>query len=482
MCLNRSEGGKGADKMGKAGQALHNLLASLWRAVGSTRLAIILLALLLLTSLLASLLPQLPGDPSVHEPWLAAVELRYRTATSLLHTLGLFDVYHSPWFLILVAALLVNTFLCTLQRLPRLWRSLSRRPIVSQPDAFYHGFARHAEWPIGSLRIGLAAARQTLQHRRYRTFVELDQAGGRAHVYAERYRWSRTGTLLSHLALLLLLTALLARPALAWQQRGLLLFPGRIQPLYRAPALAVEAGSLAIDRHPNGQPRQYRVPLTILVDGALLTTQTVSLNHPLTVRGIAFHLQSYGPAVRLATPEGSFDLAFTNSQTEEVHLTGAGLTLRVAYQPAGDFPDDAAPGPTDDSEHGSIFVEAITESGELLGSGVVPAGQEIVVRGMPLTFSLANYTTWQISHDPTFGLAVAAAALLLAGTLISLWLPRRRLWLRLDGQTMRLVGHASATAWKALTGEIDGTVAPGVDTALSLEGTATHQPKAGFDG
>jgi cytochrome c biogenesis protein len=468
--------------MGKASQALHNLLPRLWRALGSTRLALILLTLLLLASLLASLLPQMPADSATREPWLAAVELRYRTATGLLHTLGLFNAYNTPWFLAVLAALMVNGVLCTLQRLPRLWRSLTRRPIICRPDDFYQGSVHRAEWPIDSPELALSAAQRTLQRRRYRTHLERDQATGRACVYAERYRWTGTGTLLSHLALLLLLTALLARPALAWQERGSLLFPGRTQPLDQAPDLAVRAGRLAIDRHPDGQPSQYRVPLTVLVDGAPLTAQTVGLNHPLTVRGIVFHLQSYGPAVQVASPEGSFDLGFTNSQAREINLPQAGLNLRVAYQPAGDLSDDAAPGPADDVDRGSIFVEAMAASGELLGSGVVPTGQQVIIQGTPLTFTLANYTDWQISHDPTFGLVIAAAALLLAGMLISLWLPRRRLWLQVNGGAMVLVGRATATDWKALTQEIDATPTPEIDIAPTFRGTPTDQPEAGIDG
>ncbi len=468
--------------MGKASQALHNLLPSLWRALGSTRVALILLTLLLLTSLLASLLPQMPADPTTRDPWLATAELRYRTATDLFHTLGLFDAYHTPWYLALLAALMVNGVLCTLQRLPRLWRSLTQPPIISRPDAFYQGSVHRAEWPIDSPELGLSVAQRTLQRRRYRTHLEQEQVTGRTYVYAERCRWTETGTLLSHLALLLLLMVLLARPALAWQQQGWLLFPDRTQPLNQAPDLAVQAGRLVIDCHPGGQPRQYRVPLTILVDGEPLTTQTVSLNHPLTVRGIAFHLQSYGPAVQLATPEGSFDLAFTNSQAQEINLPQAGITLRVAYQPAGDLQDDAAAGPADDVELGSIFVEAMAAGGELLGSGVVPTGQQVVVQGIPLTFTLANYTDWQISHDPTFGLVITAAALLLTGMLVSLWLPRRRLWLRLSDGTMVLVGPASATDWNPLAKEIGAILAAKVDTAPTSKGTPTQQPEAGTDG
>ena len=73
--------------MGTAIRWLHNL----WRGLGSTRLAAVLLAAVLLTSLLASLFPQVPVNPAAHEPWLAAVALRYGDATSLFRALGLFD-------------------------------------------------------------------------------------------------------------------------------------------------------------------------------------------------------------------------------------------------------------------------------------------------------------------------------------------------------------------------------------------------------
>lgn len=467
--------------MAKGNRVLSSLLPNLWRVLGSTRLAAILLALLLLTSLLASLLPQMPANPAAREPWLAAVEQRYRTATGLIGTLGLFDTYRAPWFLALLAALLLNTFLCTIRRLPRLWKSLIQRPLITRPDAFYLGLAHRAEWPVDSLEIGLSTAQQTLQRHRYRTYLEREQAAGRAYLYGERGRWTQAGTAVSHLALLLLVTALLARPALAWQQSSVILFPGQTHPLDQAPALAVQAGPLTIDHHPGGQPRQYQVPLTVLVDGAFSTTQTVGLNHPLTVRGIAFHLQSYGPAAQLATPEGSFDLAFTGSQAQEINLPRAGITLHVVYQPAGGHPDDAEGGFADDVERGAIFVEATAAGGDLLGSGVVPTGREIVIQETPLTFTLINYTVWQISQDPTFGLAVSTAACLLAGMMISLWLPHRRLWLRVDGQTMRLVDPAGATDFDFLTHEIGEALTAEIDAASSDENAAACQPEGETD-
>ena len=229
-------------------------LRDLWRLLGSTRLAAILLAALLLASLLASLFPQVPTEPAAQDAqgaWLEAVALRYRQATGPLHALGLFDVYHTPWVLALLAALLLNTFACTIQRLSRLWR-----------------------------------------------------------ICTEQGRWVQASTLVSHTAALLLLMAVAARPALGWQESGVILSPGQIYPVGHGRDFAVQAGPLTVDRYPDGQPKAYGVPLTILADAAPIMTRTVRLNHPLAFQGVAFHLQSYGPAEQTTIWQVSHDPTF----------------------------------------------------------------------------------------------------------------------------------------------------------------------------
>jgi cytochrome c biogenesis protein len=442
------------------------LVHNLWRTLGSTRLAAILLAAVLLASLLASAFPQIPSDPAAYEPWLAAVALRYGGATRLFHALRLFDATRAPLFLALLAALLLNTLACTLQRWPRLWRALSRRPVVVRPDPFYRRFARCAVWPVPSRRGGLRAAREGLARRRYR--IRAKRRAGIAYLYAERGRWGQVGTLVSHLAALLLALAVLARPALAWQEAGVTLLPGQARPVGHGRDLTVQAGSLTVERHPDGQPRDYRVPLTLLAGGSPAMTRTVRINHPLTYRGVAFHLQGYGPAARVTTPGRVFDLAFATRQVEEIALADSGPTLRVAVQPEGT----------------ALFVEALDADGALLGSGAVAGGGQIEVQGTPVTFTLSRYTVWQVSHDPTCGPAVGAGALLLAGTLISLWAPYRRLWLRVDAQCVRLVGTGDwGDAFDALAGALAGTrrhaeAERGRDGAATRPGQVESRPSA----
>lgn len=198
---------------------------SLWRILGSRRLAVILLVVTLLALLLASLFPQMPTDPTSHETWLTAVTQRYGQATGFLQALGLFDAYHSLWFLVLLAALSLNTLLCSVQRLPHLWRSLTEPPAVVQPAAFYQGFIHRAEWTVVSLQEGLAATQDTLLRHRYQPHIERDQTTGTTNVYAERGRWSQGSTLVSHLAAVVLVIVVAVRPILGWQESGDPTFP-----------------------------------------------------------------------------------------------------------------------------------------------------------------------------------------------------------------------------------------------------------------
>jgi cytochrome c biogenesis protein len=193
-------------------------LRSFWRILGSIRLAAALLFALLLASALASLFPQMPDDPSVREPWLAAAKSRYGPVTGLWRTLGLFDVYRSPLFLALFAALLLNTCVCTVQRVTSLCSSFARAPVVIQSAVFYEKAALSAAWPVAQGADAVGVARRCLARRGYRVRCAHDARS--AYLYAERGKWGRLGSPISHAAAIAFFVALLLGPALSWQDRG----------------------------------------------------------------------------------------------------------------------------------------------------------------------------------------------------------------------------------------------------------------------
>ena len=333
-------------------------LSAVWRQLCSLKLAVILLIAVAAATALGSLFPQMPAgipaDPTAQANWLAIVGERYGAAAGFLQALGLFDLYHAPWFIALLAALLLNTAACTLERFARIWRTTFAALRVLRPDAFYRTGTYRAAWTVATGRslAGLAEALKVILTRhRYRLCVE--ESDGVIYLFAERFRWTRLGTLITHTGLVLLVIGAAWSMAAGWREEELTFAPGQVQEVGHGHDFALRFDELEINRYPNGLPREYRVHLAVLEGGREVLAKMVRLSAPLSYRGVSFYLYAYEP--------------------------------------------------TDDADH--------------------------------------NVTLMAV-YDPGFWPVIAAACLLLAGVLLTLYFPRCRFWARATGEEVLLCGRA----------------------------------------
>jgi cytochrome c biogenesis protein ResB len=290
-------------------------------------------------------------------------------------------------------------------------------------------------------------AQAALTRRRYHINIEGGEDDQPVGIYAERGRWAQVGTLLSHAAALLLLLTILARPALSWREAGIELFPGQAHTVGHGRALTVTTGPLTLLHHSDGQLRHLEVPLVVSLPHQPAVSQTVSINHPLSVQRLSFHLQGFGSAAELTTTEGVFRVALDQGQAEEISLPAAGIILRLGHLPSHGAPSEP-------EEARRLYVEALNNDGSLIGSGAVADGQEIEIQGETITLHRTHYTLWQISQDHTTAPAVILTILLAAGSMASLWVPHSRLWLRLEEQTGQMVGTGDVGDLNSLVAEI----------------------------
>ncbi len=190
--------------------------------------------LLLLTVVLLALgipFPQRPDDPAAAARWKEAVYARYDALAPTLEHLGLFRWYRTPVPWVALALLAAVTLLCTLNRWPALRPSLARR---SAPH------------------------------------------------------W---GTLLTHLAVPLLLAAL-AAGAMGWREEHTLAI-GETVALACCPGLSLRADDVRVVRYPDGTPADYAVELAVLRVGREVVRGTARVNAPMSVGGVRFLLTGY---------------------------------------------------------------------------------------------------------------------------------------------------------------------------------------------
>ncbi len=174
-----------------------------WRQLTSMRTALVLLLLLALGAIPGSVIPQSGVDALKTENWQAA----HPTLTPIYDRLGLFGVYHSPWFAAIYLLLMISLVGCIVPRLFVYWRGFRQLPppaprnLTRLPD--HAAYTTDEEPGVVLERAGRLLARR----HRLATSVPAADLGSSEEgwVSAERGQLREAGNLLFHLSVLLVL-------------------------------------------------------------------------------------------------------------------------------------------------------------------------------------------------------------------------------------------------------------------------------------
>jgi cytochrome c biogenesis protein len=415
----------------------------LWRFFGSLKLAVILLIAVTVVSLLGTLFPQLAPeiarDPQASARWLAMAREKYGALVGLYETLGLFNVYRSPGFALLITALILNTLVCTVRRFKATWRAVSARPKVVMPDSFYGRIPCRASLALAEEAGTADAARGALARRRYRVLAE--ECEEATYLYADRNRWARLGTLITHLSVVLIVLGFVWSQAWGWREPSVALGPGELYQTGHGKGFQVRNDGFEVERYPSGLPKDYRACLTVLQDSSEVVSKIVRVNDPLSYRGVGFYLSSYGPAARVRAQDAMgkllpLQVIGREASQGEVVLNFAGegegwdllipsldLALHVVFYYEGP----------------SLFVQ-VTRGERVVFADFVYDGEAIELEDAGFEFTLDRYVVLQLVSDPGFKVVIFAAFLVMAGLIVSLHFPHRRIWAKVTSDEIRLAG------------------------------------------
>ena len=283
------------------------LLRALWRLLGSTRFALVLIGLLALAGLLGTVFPQVPaamrGNRAAIAVWLDFQEGKFGVFTQPMYRLGLFDVFNSRWFVVLLTLLAISVGVYTTGRLRSIWQDISR-PQERMPDAFFER-ARH-RLSFEAPRAGWSALAAVFRRRRYR--VQSFTEGRVAYLFADRFAWAQLGTLVSHLALILFLVGGLLSRVRGFEVNRLIA-EGTAAPVFdslsRADQMQVFVQDAIARFDDRGNPLDYRTEMAIYQGGREVAHGVTTVNDPFKYGGYSFHQAAYfgdGAALRIRDP------------------------------------------------------------------------------------------------------------------------------------------------------------------------------------
>ncbi len=290
----------------------NGVVEAVWKLLASVQLTIVLLLSLAATSIIGTLIPQ-NSEPAAYVA--AFGETLYR----FFAVLGLFDMYHSWWFQVLVVLLAANVVVCSADRL-----SAQRRILFVRKPAFqaarFRKLPEHEAFNDARGPGALQAVYEPFVSRKWRA-VQTETTDQGFSMFGETGSWTRLGVYAVHLSVVLLLIGGLIGSIFGFD--GFVTIPegDTVQQVnlrstgerLRLP-FAIRCDDFDVSFYETGAPKEFRSRLTLLENGQPVVQKDIVVNDPLRHRGISIFQSSYG-----TMPSREAVLSFTSRDTGMVY-------------------------------------------------------------------------------------------------------------------------------------------------------------------
>lgn len=367
-----------------------------WRLVTSDAVLVALLLALAVSVTLTAWIPQQPSSDEDYARWLSETQARFGQATSVMRTVGMFNIVSSFAFRALLALLSGSLFLRLVEALDRLRRGQG----VEEPDGEWR---QVSDSDLGNLLDGLG-------RRRYRV------VSASSFFQVDRWPWSGVFPLLVHLGALLLLASLLLFHLFGWQEGGLILQEGERRSL--------PGNDNWVTLVENGGGTRHSPGVVAFLEESGPGVQV-------SARGIEGDPL---PLLLTSDAEPSTDLQI--ALTGDTYFAIPDEALVVRLMPKSKEPYSQAEVQIYGSPTGEVISERTTEKG----------GQATFnVEGVTLTLSPAPYGRVIATHNPGRVPAALGLIILVIGLLGSLLWSERRFWLREVGAAVE--AHGALPSW-----------------------------------
>ncbi|MEP7379029.1 MAG: cytochrome c biogenesis protein ResB [Chloroflexota bacterium] len=435
-----------------------------WHTLTSVKFAVLQISILAVAGVFGAVLRQVPSfalhDPSAYADQMAQIHAAYDPLSILglnvgpgmvdiFERLGLFRVFSAPWFVLLLTLLVVSIVVCTLDRLPDLWRTAHRVRVV-QAAPFFDLRLEHRAAYVDAGADGGQELRQVLRGSRYKVREEVardkDSATPILHVYGDKNQYMKLATLFTHLGLILFLAGAAVTTALGYET-VVFLGEGQTAPVQSVGTpdnLLVKNIHFDAPTRPDGSFADFTTDLAVYRNGQEVARKIIRVNDPLEVDGYVFHQNTFGPAESLSIWDASGQLVWDGPVLLDGELAGlpqgfltipgSDLGLLVVLNRATDGTALLAltgiAAQTLSNGSNVCFLQVVG-----LGSTTTP-GQTC---GYTIGWAQASaYTGMVIKRDPGQSFIWIAYLSLILGLALSFYFPRRRVWARLAGDRLEI--------------------------------------------
>lgn len=389
-----------------------------WSILTSMKTGLYLLVLVILASAVGTLYPQ------------------GQQLNGLERYLQMGDVYHSWWYVTLLALLALNLIVCNISRMKAMFNNLFDYRSLLEADRvmklkLHSCFLRKED--ISVIRNGI---NNLLAGQNYEVWWE--KGPSPIKMGAQKGRLYTMGSFLTHLSFVVILLGALYGGFFGF--KGMVTAPiGSTFYLSQVPGMkgssvndiSIRVDKFWVERYPDGTPLGYFSRLTVIKDQEAKKTATIAVNHPLEFEGVKVYQASYGQMAGVKVYQGGTTKNEMAQEGDFLALQGTDYHLLIySYDPpAGLYGDTVG------TQHSIIY--AVYEKHNLLKTGKAQADQVINIDDKGNSFLFTGFvptTGLQVKKDPGVPIVIAGSILILIGIGMITLLQPRKIWAVLEKQ------------------------------------------------
>jgi cytochrome c biogenesis protein len=423
------------------------LLDKLLRFLSSLECGLVLLGSLGTAVIIGTMILQRPMTQE------GQIEQVYAPQTvRLLNALGLFDVFHTWWFILLLGLLGANITLASLERFPQVWR-LFVRPHILADEWYVRQLPFRKEIPLGfhTPAEALALAKSKLSDLGY---PPKPKSLGKGTLYVEKHRAARLAPYIVHASLLIIFAGAIMDGF--WGFKGFVnLTPGARTESVEAmttPGAAHNLGftlrcdGVGMERYSDGSPKQYWSQLAVEESGREVVRKTIYVNDPLTFKGVRFFQASYAPT---GTPDKLvFDASWAGKDASQhsaqrislqpgkpARLADSGATVELTeFVPDFVLNGNQISSRSDEPRNPAIELSVTPPGGKPAEVWIFPKAPQMAPPNQSgINFQLQELemeymTGLQVARQPGQNLIWGGCLLLTAGLMMALYMSHVRIW------------------------------------------------------
>lgn len=425
-----------------------------WDFFASVKVAVVLIALLVVGAAVGSLVEQ----ENLYQDWRPPelyYPMRYPTWGLTFMKLGLTHAYKSAWFFAIIFLCCTSLIICSLQRLIPLHRALNH-PRPDLPAGAIRSLPEHVT--AGAPAGGGAAVEALLKKKGYRL-----TRGKTGSLYGERGRLGRYGPYIIHIGLLLCAAAAFTKFIPGWDvEQGMWVADGETVKVPSA-SFAIRSDGFTAGYYPDGRPKMFQTEARVVDNGQEVLKHTIKVNDPLSYQGYEFYQTTFksepgvakvnilktAPGGPAGDQVGSLELDLKSPAPQYQVLPGVHVVVNDYFPDFGVDPSGKPVSKSRDIKNPVFLLTWQDDAGKILGRQAlfVAKGAEVVADG-PYRLQLTDivdrhYTGLKLHKDRSFPFMIAGISIVFGGMLITFFLYHRQVWARLEGDRLILGGRTN---------------------------------------